>query len=58
VATLHENKEPFLHPRLFDFTRSAKSKEFLVTMITNGTLIEEHSRAVIESWLDILRDSL
>src|SRR5512139_2195195 len=35
--------EPFLHPRLFDIVSAIKTAGLRVTLVTNGTLLEESS---------------
>lgn len=51
--------EPFLHPRLFDIVFAAKETGSKVTLLTNGTLLDENTpRSLINSGLDVLRVSL
>jgi MoaA/NifB/PqqE/SkfB family radical SAM enzyme len=51
--------EPFLHPRLFDLVSVVKGMGFHVTLLTNGTLLDEtRIQSLVESRLDILRVSL
>jgi MoaA/NifB/PqqE/SkfB family radical SAM enzyme len=51
--------EPMLHPRLPDFISMAKALGFKVTLITNGTLLDEaRIHSLIDSHLDLLRVSL
>jgi MoaA/NifB/PqqE/SkfB family radical SAM enzyme len=51
--------EPMLHPRLQDLISTAKVLGLKVTLITNGTLLDEaHIHSLIDSRLDLLRVSL
>jgi radical SAM protein with 4Fe4S-binding SPASM domain len=51
--------EPLCHPRLPDMVALAKELGFHVTLITNGTLLDDLTiQALIESHLDILHVSL
>lgn len=51
--------EPFLHPRLYDIIYAAKETGSKVTLLTNGTLLNENTpHSLINSGLDILRVSL
>jgi MoaA/NifB/PqqE/SkfB family radical SAM enzyme len=51
--------EPMLHPRLQDLISTAKALGLQVTLITNGTLLDEaHIHSLIDSRLDLLRVSL
>lgn len=51
--------EPFLHPRLFDIIFAVKESGCKVTLLTNGTLLDETTPySLINSGLDILRVSL
>jgi len=57
--TLMGEGEPMLYPRLIDSISIAKASGFHVTMITNGTLLDEASiHSLIDSQLDILKVSL
>ena len=47
--------EPMLHPQLFEFIRFAKSRGSVVSMSTNGTLLNEPgARKLLRSGLDYL----
>jgi MoaA/NifB/PqqE/SkfB family radical SAM enzyme len=51
--------EPFLHPRLLDIISAAKEAGLNVTLLTNGTLLDEtRIQSLIDSGLDVLRVSL
>jgi len=51
--------EPLLHPRLFDIIAAAKGAGLHVTLLTNGTLLDESKiQSLIDSRLDILKVSL
>jgi MoaA/NifB/PqqE/SkfB family radical SAM enzyme len=51
--------EPFLHPRIFDIIRLAKTRGMRTTITTNGTLIDEKkARDIIDSGLDEMHVSL
>jgi len=51
--------EPMLHPRLQDLISTAKALGLQVTLITNGTLLDEaRIHSLIDSRLDLLRVSL
>ena len=51
--------EPFLHPGVFDIISTAKDAGFKVTILTNGTLLDEAKiRCLVDSRLDILKVSL
>jgi MoaA/NifB/PqqE/SkfB family radical SAM enzyme len=51
--------EPFLHPRLFDIISVIKTAGLRVTLVTNGTLLEESSiHSVLDSGLDVITVSL
>jgi MoaA/NifB/PqqE/SkfB family radical SAM enzyme len=51
--------EPFLHPRLLDLIVTAKDAGLHVTLLTNGTLLDEKRiQPLIDSRLDILKVSL
>jgi MoaA/NifB/PqqE/SkfB family radical SAM enzyme len=51
--------EPMLHPRLKDLISMAKALGLQVTLITNGTLLDEaRIHSLIDSRLDLLRVSL
>ena len=51
--------EPFLHPHLFDLISIAKKAGFNITLLTNGTFLDETTPySLINSGLDILRVSL
>jgi MoaA/NifB/PqqE/SkfB family radical SAM enzyme len=51
--------EPMLHPRLQDLISTAKALGLQVTLITNGTLLDEaRIHSLIDSRLDVLRVSL
>lgn len=51
--------EPFLHPRLLDLIAAAKDAGLHVTLLTNGTLLDEKRiQPLIDSRLDILKVSL
>jgi len=51
--------EPMIHPRLQDLISTAKASGFQVTLITNGTLLDEaRIHSLIDSRLDLLRVSL
>lgn len=45
---LHLMGEPFLHPKLPDFCRSAKAAGFEVMLTTNGTLVGSHGDFVFK----------
>ena len=50
--------EPFLHPRLFELISAAKRIGLNVTLLTNGTMLDEaRVRLLIDSHLDILKVS-
>jgi MoaA/NifB/PqqE/SkfB family radical SAM enzyme len=50
--------EPFLHPRLFDLISFAKRVGLHVTLLTNGTLLDEtRINLLLDSRLDILKVS-
>ena len=50
--------EPFLHPRLFDLISVAKKAGFNITLLTNGTYLDESSiQNILDSRLDILKVS-
>ena len=50
--------EPFLHPRLFDLISAAKRIGLRVTLLTNGTMLDEaRVKSLIHSHLDILKVS-
>ena len=56
---LQGNGEPFLHPELTDFIRYARDKGIVVTVITNGTLINERlAKSIILSGLNELQFSI
>ena len=47
--------EPFLHPKIIDFCRYAKSKKILLHLTTNGLAIKESDmRALVDMGLDSL----
>jgi radical SAM protein with 4Fe4S-binding SPASM domain len=51
--------EPFLYPQIFDCIDIAKSADLHVTLLTNGTLLNEKNiQALLDSQLDILKVSL
>ena len=51
--------EPFLHPYMFDLISVAKRAGFRITLITNGTLLNENNiQSLLDSCLDILKVSL
>jgi radical SAM protein with 4Fe4S-binding SPASM domain len=51
--------EPLLHPRAADIIATAKECGLHVTMLTNGTLLDEEMiRGLIEAGLDVVRVSL
>jgi MoaA/NifB/PqqE/SkfB family radical SAM enzyme len=51
--------EPLLHPHIFDMIDFAKARGMSVTLLTNGTLLdEEKCRGIMETRLDILKVSL
>jgi len=51
--------EPFLHPHLLDLIVTAKDAGLHVTLLTNGTLLDEKRiQPLIDSRLDILKVSL
>jgi MoaA/NifB/PqqE/SkfB family radical SAM enzyme len=51
--------EPFLHPRLFQLVTAAKGAGLKLTLLTNGTLLDEGNvRSLIESRVNILKVSL
>ena len=57
--TLMGEGEPMLYPRLIDLISMAKALGIHVTLITNGTLLDEASvHPLIDSQLDLLRVSL
>ena len=57
--TLMGEGEPMLYPHLVDSISIAKSLGFHVTLITNGTLLDEASiHSLIDSQLDLLKVSL
>jgi MoaA/NifB/PqqE/SkfB family radical SAM enzyme len=57
--TLMGEGEPMLYPHLIDSISIAKSLGFHVTLITNGTLLDEASiHSLIDSQLDLLKVSL
>ncbi len=50
--------EPFLHPHLLDLISIIKASGFRVTLITNGTFLDEASiRFLVDAQLDILKVS-
>ena len=52
-------EEPFLHNRIYDIIAMAKRSGFHVTVITNGTLLNESRiKSIINSQLDTLQVSL
>lgn len=44
--------EPLMNPRAVGMIRHAKSKRFVCTLTTNGTLLARHARDLVESGLD------
>jgi len=59
TITITGEGEPFLHPSLCDMTSAAKGMGFRVTLVTNGTLLDEANiERIIEARLDTLRVSL
>jgi len=57
-VTLTGEGEPFLHPRFFDIVSAAKAEDFMVTVTTNGALLDRNAiLALIDSRLDILKVS-
>jgi len=57
--TLMGDGEPMLYPRLNDLISKCKTLGFHVTLITNGTLLDEASiHSLITSQLDLLKVSL
>jgi MoaA/NifB/PqqE/SkfB family radical SAM enzyme len=51
--------EPFLHPHLFDIISVIKTSGLRVTLVTNGTLLEESNiRSLLDSELDVIAVSL
>jgi MoaA/NifB/PqqE/SkfB family radical SAM enzyme len=51
--------EPLLHPDILDLILAAKTAGFHVTLLTNGTLLDQHlAREIISTQLDILKVSL
>jgi MoaA/NifB/PqqE/SkfB family radical SAM enzyme len=59
TVTITGEGEPFLHPSLCDMTAAAKREGFEVTLVTNGTLLDETNiERLIEARLDTLRVSL
>lgn len=56
---LQGNGEPFLHPKLIDFIRYARDKGIMVTVITNGTLINEDlAKSIVLSGLNEIQVSI
>ena len=59
TITITGEGEPFLHPSLCDMTAVAKGDGFQVTLVTNGTLLDDRNiERLIEARLDTLRVSL
>ncbi|RKZ49138.1 MAG: hypothetical protein DRR16_04350 [Candidatus Parabeggiatoa sp. nov. 3] len=57
--TLIGEGEPLLHPRIFDMIATAKDAGLFVTLLTNGTLLNERRcQSLIDSRLDSLKVSL
>jgi MoaA/NifB/PqqE/SkfB family radical SAM enzyme len=57
--TISGGGEPFLHPRLLDMVAKAKANGFVVSLFTNGTLLDATNiRSLIDSGLDLLKVSL
>ena len=51
--------EPFLHPDLFEMVSTAKAAGFHVTLLTNGTLLDQDIiQALMDARLDTLKVSL
>lgn len=51
--------EPFLHPGIFDMISGAKAAGFHLTLLTNGTLLDQDAvQALIDARLDTLKVSL
>lgn len=51
--------EPFLHPRIFEIVSAAKAAGFHLTVLTNGTLLDQHAmRALMDARVDTLKVSL
>lgn len=44
--------EPLMNPRATEMIRLAKTKRFVCTLTTNGTLLAPHARELVESGLD------
>lgn len=44
--------EPLLHPQIAEFISCAKRHGFVCTLTTNGTLLERHAAALVDSGLD------
>jgi len=56
---LYSTGEPFLHPKLYDMIKYAKSKGFTVGTSTNATLLnEKNSKLLLLSGLDDLQVSI
>jgi MoaA/NifB/PqqE/SkfB family radical SAM enzyme len=59
MLVLHGGGEPFLHPQLPQFLAEAKQARFNVSMITNGTLLDRDTIAMLfDRRLDQLKVSL
>lgn len=59
TLTVTGEGEPFLNPSLCDMTALAKNRGFRVTVVTNGTLLDEATiERLLENPPDILRVSL
>jgi MoaA/NifB/PqqE/SkfB family radical SAM enzyme len=51
--------EPLLHPRIFDIIATAKERRFDVSLVSNGTLLDEMKiKSLVRSRLDTLNVSL
>lgn len=56
---LQGSGEPLLHPDVFEFIKTAKSNGFYVTLLTNGTLIDQNTaKLLVKSRVDIVKVSL
>jgi radical SAM protein with 4Fe4S-binding SPASM domain len=50
--------EPFLYPHLIPLVQYMKKKRFTVSIVTNGTKIEEHAKELVDAGLDVILVSI
>lgn len=53
-----EGGEPFLHPHVIDLFRMLKSYGLLVKPVTNGTLLKQYAKEVVDCGLDAIHVSV